>query len=1352
MQLYNATVSHRLIYVFTIPDQKHEGCLKIGETGLESGLSHHQLPPNCEELNQAARDRIDEYTKTALIDYELLHTELARRYVQFEDGTEDWTLFRDDDVHNVLYASGYAALKFASGNRDSEWFRVGLPLAKLAIQAVKEGRRALTAEEIASVCGENPQVETPPGEQTPAKAFTLRREQRECVDKTRAVFRKGDEMLWNCKMRFGKTVTAYSLIKEENYRSVIVVTHRPAVVAGWHADFELVFGKDCDRAFHSKAYTRQEDLDDAQIDADNDRKLRELAASGKPFVYFASVQDLRHSAPVGGKYNKNNAVFETGWDLIIYDEAHEGTQTELGQSVQAALESAKNGKKPKILSLSGTPYNIIEKYGNNVYSWGYVDEQTAKRDWDAKHPGDHNPYADLPEMRILTFDMARAMETSYRYETYDAAFNFTEFFRVWTGDTKQDFRPLPAGAKIGDFVHEDDVIRFLNLITAESADSGYPFATPERREMFRHTFWMVPGVKAARALSVLLRNHPVFRAYQVANVAGDGDEEIPFDNALQLVKDTIQKNPYSITISCGRLTTGVTVPEWTAVMMLTGSANTSAASYMQTIFRVQSAGIIDGKRKERCYVFDFAPDRALKVLLKAHELQKRGRRSDGDAQGALGEFLNFCPVLSYDGTRMTEYDVPRMMRQIKRMTVDKAIKSGFDDESVYKSDTGIVMNQDDVSLINTLGDVLTPQKQAKRQTKVVINSQGLTGEEYEQAERAKRKPKRELSPEEQALLDKLKAQEQNKKKVIALLRNISIRLPLLIYGADADLTENIGMSDFIRLTDDESWKEFMPKGVTKELFRRVWKYYDEDVVIGAGLRIRRMAKAADELPPTRRVQQIAEIFQTFRNPDKETVLTPWRVVNMHLSDTLGGYCFLNEQFDAQNPLDAPRLVERDGVTAELLLSPSVKILEMNSKSGLYPLYMAYSLYAMRLSGNEDKLPLEQTRELWKQVVQEHIFVLCRTKMARFVTRRTLAGYQGWAVNTACPSKLLERMRTDMKRLARKLTNPATWGKEGERLKFNAIVGNPPYQESDGGNNASATPVYNYFVEQAKEINPHYLSMITPAKWYSGGKGLDTFRANMLNDKRIRKIVDFTDSKDCFPTVDIAGGVCYFLWDNAYDGKCEFTNVSNGKTTVTLKYLNGYDTLIRYPVAEAIVNKVLSYGEENLSGMVSARKPFGLATYVKPTPTGDIRLRYNGGTGYFFRKDIPQSQEWIDKWKVIISRLSAEHAGQPDKNGQFRVLSTTEILPPNTACTETYLVAGVFDSEAEANHYFKYLQGKFARFLLAQIAMTQQITKFTFSFVPVQDFSKPWTDAELYEKYGLTADEIAFVEAMIKPME
>ena len=217
------------------------------------------------------------------------------------------------------------------------------------------------------------------------------------------------------------------------------------------------------------------------------------------------------------------------------------------------------------------------------------------------------------------------MPESYRYETEDQAFNFREFFRTWTGDPKLDFRPIPEGAKPGDFVHEADVKSFLNLITADNEESLFPFSTHENRTMFKHTFWMVPGVKAAAALADMLRHHPIFMHYKVANVAGDGDEEKAYDDALKEVRAAIRENPYTITISCGRLTTGVTVPEWTAVMMLTGSPNTSAAGYMQTIFRVQSAGSIDGKQKEICYAFDFAPDRAIKVLSDVHAIGKKGK-------------------------------------------------------------------------------------------------------------------------------------------------------------------------------------------------------------------------------------------------------------------------------------------------------------------------------------------------------------------------------------------------------------------------------------------------------------------------------------------------------------------------------------------------------------------------------------------------------------------------------------------------------------------------------------------------------------------------------------------------------
>ena len=719
---------------------------------------------------------------------------------------------------------------------------------------------------------------------------------------------------------------------------------------------------------------------------------------------------------------------------------------------------------------------------------------------------------------------------------------------------------------------------FLDLISSENPESNYPYSTPEYREMFRHTLWMVPGVKEASALSRLLKDHPVFGAYKIANVAGDGDAEMPYDNALTLVKQVIKANRYTITISCGKLTTGVTVPEWTAVMMLTGSASTAASGYMQTIFRVQSAGVLDGKQKERCYVFDFAPDRALNVISEVIRITKRGRTNEEQNRAALGEFLNFCPVIAVDGTQMTAYSVSRMMRQIKRLTVDRAIKSGFDDESVYKQDTGIVMDEDDVQLFHTLSDKLSEQKAAKKETKVHINHQGLTGEEYEKADKISNKPKRERTKEDDDLLKKLQEQKKEREKVIRLLRNVSIRLPLLIYGAKVDLTESIKMADFITLVDEESWQEFMPKTVDKPLFRKLLKYYDEDVVSGAGLRIRRMAKAADELPPTERVKRIAEIFSHFRNPDKETVLTPWRVVNLHLSNMVGGYCFLNEQIDTQEVLEEPRLVDQGQVTEDIFLNPEARILEMNSKSGLYPLYMAYSLYAMKLPGPEDKLPLEQTQALWQETVEQQIFVLCKTRMAESITRRTLVGYQDWTVNTTYIPHLLERMENDPQRLAKKLQRTDTWGKEGRPMKFDAIVGNPPYQLETSGDSRQAVPIYDLFVNTAKLVEPHYLSMIMPSRWFAGGMGLDDFRNDMMHDHRIVKLVDYTNAKECFPQISISGGICYFLWDSKYDGMCNFISIRNGDVHSSNRALDEFPILVRYNEAISILHKIAAKKE------------------------------------------------------------------------------------------------------------------------------------------------------------------------------
>ncbi len=321
------------------------------------------------------------------------------------------------------------------------------------------------------------------------------------------------------------------------------------------------------------------------------------------------------------------------------------------------------------------------------------------------------------------------------------------------------------------------------------------------------------------------------------------------------------------------------------------------------------------------------------------------------------------------------------------------------------------------------------------------------------------------------------------------------------------------------------------------------------------------------------------------------------------------------------------------------------------------------------------------------------------------------------------------------------------------MHFDVIIGNPPYQLSDGsGGGAGAIPIYQLFVEQAKKLRSRFLVMVIPARWYSGGRGLDSFRDCMLKDNSIRKLVDYVDSEDCYPGVDVAGGICYFLRDSQYHGQCSVTTIHGDMTVESQRDLGEFPTFIRHSIALSIVKKVLAFNESSVSTIVSSQKPFGLRTYVTPDKTGDLVLRYNKGSGPFKRKNVLDKSEWIDKWKIIMSYLTADHAGRADSDGKRKIFSSLELLPPKTICTETYIVVGVFKTKKEASNLLGYLKTLFVRFLVAQIATTQHISKASFAFVPMQDFSKPWTDEELYKKYKLTAEEIAFIESMIRPMD
>jgi len=320
------------------------------------------------------------------------------------------------------------------------------------------------------------------------------------------------------------------------------------------------------------------------------------------------------------------------------------------------------------------------------------------------------------------------------------------------------------------------------------------------------------------------------------------------------------------------------------------------------------------------------------------------------------------------------------------------------------------------------------------------------------------------------------------------------------------------------------------------------------------------------------------------------------------------------------------------------------------------------------------------------------------------------------------------------------------------MKFDVIIGNPPYQLSDGGNGASASPLYHRFVRQAQKLKPRYLTMIIPSRWFGGGKGLDDFRREMLNDNHIRVLVDYENASDCFPGVDIAGGVCYFLWDRDNPGLCDVVNVRNNETMHSVRALNEFDTFIRHDQAASIVRKVCAFGEPMMSNMVSSSKPFGLRTFVRPQESGDILLRWQNGEGPYRRDEIIVGRELIDKWKVITSYVGYDHAGNPGKDGKRRVFSKIDILPPGTICTETYLVVGSFDTEQEATKLVAYMKTLFFRFLVAQCMYSHHITKEAYRLVPIQDFSQSWTDEKLYAKYGITDEEIKFIESMVRPME
>lgn len=1431
------------VYGYRLPEvPNHNGYVKIGDT------------------TRSAVQRIFEQVGTAGLNPEILFEKKAQK----SDG--EW--FRDKDLHRFLIQNGVQKENF--NGRADEWFYFNGTPEKAEALTDKFINRDYDAIQI-----NNKHL-----------GYILRSEQQKAVEKTYEYFQSEQEpkeFLWNAKPRFGKTLTTYDFIRNLNATNVLIVTNRPAIANSWFDDFhKFIAWQEPQMKFVSET----EALNGKAMTRSQYREYLDTTSYPNPSqITFLSLQDLKGAKFAGGAYEKLEWVTKLNWDLLVIDEAHEGIDTKKTDIAFSQI------KRDFTLHLSGTPFKALanNKFSEEqIFNWSYVDEQEAKENWNPAISS--NPYESLPTLNLFTYQMSKMIEaevsegiTLEEEKNVDYAFDLNEFFRV-----KEN----------GCFEYEESVVHFLDNLSS----GKFPFSKNQYRDELNHTFWLLPRVNAAKALEKLLNAHPTFKDYKIVLAAGngvslhDGIEKEAHDlkentRSFDKVRKAIEQSDKTITLSVGQLTTGVTIPEWTAVFMLNNIESPSL--YFQAAFRSQNPYEFEknGKlyRKENAYIFDFSPDRTLRLYDElANNLSGSASKTTDERIDKIKKLLNFFPVIAEDedGT-MQEVNASEVLAIPTRITSREVVKRGFMSNLLFANISGIfsgsspfkeildkippeknkrlekrreisvadphvndygevkipkevvlgkskeIFGEKIYTTIEVVGDVVSSFKEVEEKQKKsiknlaqditesfsdgfinlsdsfslnkgqtdklknsvntavedVINEKSLTLSNQVRELETKfesKKQEAEMTKDENALKvatkqyeeEKLKLEtsftaeinkevektintvveeqiekvEEKKKKtteddVRAHLRGFARTIPsfLMAYGDEqtklANFEENIDASTFEDLTS-----------ITINEFRQLrdgFEYVDEkgetkvipglfnDVVFNASIK---------EFLDTK--QRLANYFDDSMKEDIFDYIPPQKTNQIFTPKVVVKYM-----------LD---MLERE--SPDIFKDPTKKFIDLYTKSGLFLTEITKRLF----KSLENEISNEDER--LKHILENQVYGVAPTNIIYNIAKKYIYS-DFYNIST---DNLIE---CDLTSYAKKgtIADKLTELYRGENMKFDVIIGNPPFQEEDGGAQSSARPIYHHFVQAAKSMNPEYITYITPSRWFVGGKGLDSFRDEMLNDPHIKEIHDWLTPEDIFPNTNIRGGVNYFLWDkNFYDGSIRFASYKDGRKISDLNRplaIEGIDILLRDNIGIKILEKIYNNDYENISTVaeiVSPRKPFGLSGYfiedqrfkstVSSLANPIICFAKGWKKGYIERDIIEIRSEWINKWKIFTPRANNIGTELSDDNFNIR------IGEPGTICTESYIVIGADEDygKSEAEALGKYLQTKFSRFLHSLAKGSQDATSKTYRFIPIQDFSvksdinwdmsNPEIDQQLYKKYKFSQEEISYIEKNIKIME
>lgn len=1162
-------------------------------------------------------------------------------------------------------------------------------------------------------------------------SYPPRANQQQVIENFRNAIAAGrTNLLLYAVMRFGKSFTAMCCAKEMDAKIVVIVSAKADVKQEWKKTVE------------SHVYfAGYKFLDSASLNS-NETIVADTLAAGDKVALFLTLQDLQGEEIKA----KHKEVFEHKIDLLIVDETHFGAR---GASYGKVLQHY-NLSKPQIekelqsvdgfetldqvdeavktldtkirIHLSGTPYRILMsdefKKEDIIAFVQFTDIIDAQKQWDDEHLKEDdcnewdNPYYGFPQMIRFAFNPnASSVKKMEELRKNGITYVFSELFRPQSMTTKRD-------GSHRQFLHEPEILDLLEVIDGTKEDENLlgflDYDKIKDGKMCRHIVVVLPFRASCDAMAALIqREKNRFKNlcdYEVINIAGF-DEERKYattDIVKGKIKTCEENGRKTLTLTVNRMLTGTTVPQWDTMLYLKGTS--SPQEYDQAIFRLQNQYVTTFKdengrtikynMKPQTLLVDFDPNR----MFRLQELKSQFYNVNTEVQGNAGlreriaKELAISPIIVLNKHKLQEATPTNITDAVREYSRNRSV---LDEASEIPTDSILL---EDTELLNVLREIAPIDAKNGLQIKPTEGDgddidtpdtpdtpEVTENRDAEPTDQPNQHPDRPNPAEEDDKLEKRLAAYYARILFFAFLTDSTVKSLEEVIVAITQTSDNRRIANHLGL-DRKVLEVIQEKSNPFILHDLDYKIENtNDLIRDAALR------------PMERVEIAMRRFG--RLSDSE-IVTPAKVADEMAA--ILPFEELNEKADA-------------------------KFLDIASKEG------EFSVALYRRFGEKVKLGL---------------YAIATSSLAYEFTRKvyTLLGMP--VENIYADFTSYDLIGENNNEIIKQLTD----------MKFDVIIGNPPYQESDGGAGASAKPIYNQFVNVSKEVDSTYLCIIMPSRWMAGGKGLDEFRNAMLNDKHIAELHDFMHPEDIFPNTNNRGGVCYFMRNANYDNtehKVKIvTHYENYSHTAqrSLK-TDDLDIFVRDSQAINILDKVVNAIHfQSISTIISARKPFGFESQIIKTSifhdtrdNMDIPILCYGKAariGYIELSEIHSHLEWIDKWKVYVPESNNIGTELNDDN------QNSFVGAPGTICTETYLVVGTeLDlTQEKASNLSNYLRTRFARFLLSLAKISQHGTGKTYRFIPLQDFSKSWTDEELYTRYGLTAEETDFIESKIKPME